>query len=139
VLDILHRELAAVLERIAEKITAIQQKTMNHELAQRIQSVKRMAMQRLQENARKPRKVYASEYAAKGQELRERYERLMQLANKISQQKAEIQEARSRLQKRLQDANKLHREFSEIGQTMSQQIGDLEGLVGDDTASPSKT
>ena len=66
--------------------------------------------------------------------LRERYERLQRVVNKITHQKAEIQRARRELEQKLRAAAELHRELSMIGQTMTDQIDNLEELMPDEGA-----
>lgn len=71
-------------------------------------------------------------------QLRERYGRLEQVANKITHQKAEIQRARRHLEQKLHAAAELHRELSTLGQTMTQQIDNLEEMMPDEGAGLSR-
>ncbi|NIR31838.1 MAG: hypothetical protein GWN84_21485 [Gammaproteobacteria bacterium] len=130
--EIMREELEPALRSLAQRITAARDKREKEQVEQRIQSLKQAATQRLRNNANKLRKLYGSEHHEKERQLRERYERLMKLAKKISQQKAELKQARAQLDAKLRDAHKIHQELKEIGQTMSKQIGGLEGIVEDD-------
>ena len=51
--------------------------------------------------------------------------------NKITHQKAEIQHARREIEQKLSTAGDLYRELSTLGQTMTQQIDNLEEMMPD--------
>jgi CRP-like cAMP-binding protein len=63
--------------------------------------------------------------------LRQQYEKLTRLANKITHQKAEIQRARRQLEQKLRAADQIHRELAELGLTMTQELDNLEGMMPD--------
>jgi rhodanese-related sulfurtransferase len=61
--------------------------------------------------------------------LRQNYEKLKRMANKITHQKAEIQRARHQLQQKLLAAEEVHRQLADLGQTMTQQLDNLDGMM----------
>ena len=64
--------------------------------------------------------------------LRQNYEKLKRVANKITHQKAEIQRARRQLQQKLLAADEVHRQLAELGDSMTQQLDNLDGMMPDE-------
>ena len=61
--------------------------------------------------------------------LRENYEKLKRMANKITHQKAEIQLARRQLAQKLLAADEVHRQLAELGNSMTEQLDNLDGMM----------
>ncbi len=61
--------------------------------------------------------------------LRQNYEKLKRMANKITHQKAQIQRARRQLQQQLVGADEVHRQLANLGQTMTKQLDNLEEMT----------
>ena len=64
--------------------------------------------------------------------LRQNYEKLKRMANKITHQKAEIQRARRQLQQKLLAADEVHRQLADLGESMTQQLDNLDGMMPED-------
>ena len=61
--------------------------------------------------------------------LRQNYEKLKRMANKITHQKAQIQRTRRQLQQKLLAADEVHRQLADLGQTMTKQLDNLEEMT----------
>ena len=61
--------------------------------------------------------------------LRQNYEKLKRIANKITYQKAGIQRARRQLQQKLLAADEVHRELAVLRGSMTQQLDNLDGMI----------
>lgn len=70
--------------------------------------------------------------AEKEAKVKEQYERLKILADKVARQKMEIQRAKQELREKLEVADRLHMEFDGIRRVLDGQIGVLESLDQDD-------
>ncbi len=69
--------------------------------------------------------------AARERELQSGYERLMDIANRIGRQKAQINDQRRLLAEKLAAADNLHRQVSDIATTVGRQMDDLEDLIAE--------
>ncbi len=129
--DITHM-IDAELRRYLKESVAAQRKLLEQRMNAAVAQLKHLATERMRKNAEKIRTACHAAYAAKEARLQQRYETLMSLAEKIRRQKAEIHEARTELEEKLAAANELHHQVSRIGETVSRQVDDLEGMVGDE-------
>ncbi len=75
---------------------------------------------------------YQAAHVAKEKKLRDRYEHLIALANKMTRQKAAIYQARRQLEDKLRLAEKVHNELAQIGLTVTRQLNDLEAMIPDE-------
>ncbi len=71
-------------------------------------------------------------YQQREQRLRERYEQLARLANRITHQKAAVMKARQQLDEKLKAADLVHQELRDLGHTMYKEIDGLEEIVAQD-------
>ena len=71
---------------------------------------------------------YATHYAKKDQVLRENYQKLMTLATKISQQKAQLQATRKQMEEKLQAANAVYKQVEDMRRLLGENIGTLDSL-----------
>lgn len=86
---------------------------------------------RLQENAQHQLRKrdaelkarYAAHYQKKDQILRENYQKLMTLATKISQQKAQLQTARQQFEEKLKAANAVYKQVEDMRRLLGENIG----------------
>lgn len=131
------RKMEAVLRQQLDNRVAQERERFARQLQTRIDNVKRVASDQIREKLEAARQEYRTEYERRERVLNERYERLLELANRISAQKAELQKARKQLDAKLQAVGQLHRELDQLGQQVSNQIGDLAGLVSEDDGNPS--
>jgi len=69
--------------------------------------------------------------ATRERELQSGYERLMDIANRIGRQKAQINDQRRLLAEKLAAADNLHRQVSDIATTVGRQMDDLEDLIAE--------
>ncbi len=71
------------------------------------------------------RRRYEQLYKKKELGLRAHYKKLMALANKISEQKAQLQQAKRQFDEKLAAANAVYKQVEDLRKTLRQHIGDL--------------
>jgi len=76
---------------------------------------------------------YAAHYRKKDQQLRDNYQKLMALASKINQQKAQLQATRRQMEEKLQAANAVYRQVEDMRRLLGENIGAVEP-VGTNTS-----
>ncbi|MBI4696094.1 MAG: hypothetical protein HY749_18955 [Gammaproteobacteria bacterium] len=91
--------------------------------------VHRLAEQQMRAKMDIVRGRYQVAYAEKERRLRERYEQLITLTNKVARQKAAINQARRELEEKLRIADQVHRDLSRIGLTVTNQLDVLEDMI----------
>lgn len=79
------------------------------------------------------RQRYEQQYKKKELKLRAHYKKLMALANKISQQKAQLQIAKKQFEDKLSAANAVYQQVEDMRKSLRQHISDLPPDVGIDT------
>ncbi len=75
-------------------------------------------------------------YQKKELALRAHYKKLMALANKISQQKAQLQQARRQFEEKLVAVNALHRQVEEMRRQLREHLGPAADPLAPDSRSP---
>ena len=90
------------------------------EKAQRLQQ---KAANELRKRDAELRQRYATHYRQKEQQLRENYQKLTVLAQKISQQKAQLQQARTYYEDKIKAANAVYKQIADMRQLLGEQIG----------------
>ena len=80
------------------------------------------------------RQRYETQYRKKELQLRAHYKKLMALANKISQQKAQLQQAKVQFEEKLAAANAVYRQVEDMRKALRQHIGALPGARDDNRA-----
>ena len=71
------------------------------------------------------RQRYELQYKKKELQLRAHYKKLMALANKISEQKAQLQAAKKQFEDKLSAANAVYKQVEDMRKTLRQHIDDL--------------
>jgi rhodanese-related sulfurtransferase len=66
---------------------------------------------------------YAAQLRRKDQALREHYQKLMTLATRISQQKAQLQAARRQFEEKLKKANAVYKQVEDMRRLLGEQVG----------------
>jgi CRP-like cAMP-binding protein len=96
---------ANVLERTLEVERRYQEK---------VRVLEQGAREQLRKREAELRARYAEHHRKKEQSLRDNYQKLMSLANKISQQKAQLQQARTQFEEKLKAANAVYRQVEDM-------------------------
>ncbi|MCP5146089.1 MAG: cyclic nucleotide-binding domain-containing protein [Gammaproteobacteria bacterium] len=107
---------------------------------ERMQAYLNSRVERMQSRAREIIQQRLKEARARDREimrqnedkLREHYDKLRQLANRVTHQKAELKRARQQLEEKLRAAEALQRELAQLGQTMTRELADLDDNGQDD-------
>lgn len=89
----------------------------------RLQRVRQNAALELRKRESALRMSLESAYQKKEIALRAHYKKLMALANKISQQKAQLQQARRQFEEKLVAVNALHRQVEEMRRQLREHLG----------------
>lgn len=71
------------------------------------------------------RQKYQQQFQKKELQLRAHYKKLMALANKITEQKAQLQVAKKQFEDKLSAANAVYKQVEDMRKTLRQHIGDL--------------
>lgn len=96
----------------------------------RLQRVRQNAALELRKREAALRASLETAYQKKELALRAHYKKLMALANKISQQKAQLQQARRQFEEKLVAVNALHRQVEEMRRQLREHLGpDVDPLV----------
>ncbi|MGH8595368.1 MAG: hypothetical protein ACREXT_01775, partial [Gammaproteobacteria bacterium] len=97
-----------------------------HEKAQRLQH---NAQAELRKRDAQLKQRYADHYRKKEQILRDNYQKLMGLANKISQQKAQLQQARKQFEEKLKAANAVYKQVEDMRRLLGEHIGSIDSTT----------
>ncbi len=119
------------LERTVSDDLQNQRETLRNLLQAHLDKLERAVKADMDARARSLEAHYEQHYAEKEQKLRAGYEQLTSLANRISQQKAEINKARKGLESMLQTASRVHREVFRAGSSLVEKLDHL-GELGED-------
>lgn len=130
------RELEMRFRRYVEQIREEERRRAQARLQQHARRLQQLAEQQLRAKIETVKARYQAAYAAREKTLRERYEHLLAMANKVTRQKAAIYQARRQLEDKLRLAEQVHHELAQIGLTVTRQLNDLEGMIPDDGAPP---
>lgn len=130
------RELEMRFRRYVEQIREEERRRAQARLQQHARRLQQLAEQQLRAKIETVKTRYQAAYAAREKTLRERYEHLLAMANKVTRQKAAIYQARRQLEDKLRLAEQVHHELAQIGLTVTRQLNDLEGMIPDDNAPP---
>ena len=71
------------------------------------------------------RQRYKQQFKKKELQLRAQYKKLMALANKISEQKAQLQHAKKQFEEKITAANAVYKQVEDMRKTLREHIGDL--------------
>lgn len=117
----LREEIATVRETERQRYEA--------RFAGRVGQMRKRAEEVLREKLMQARARDRERIALRERELDDFHARLVGLANRVTHQKARIQEARNALADKLAAVDSLHRELSSLGQSMTQQLDELDNLT----------
>ena len=122
------REMLFKIRRCVGAFASAQRLRYEEQLRARTAQVEAVATKELHRKAEEIRLIYQGKADAKQRALRRHYQRLLRLANQVTQQKAELQQARNDLEKKLRTTDSLYREVHDIRRMLTQRIGNLDGL-----------
>ncbi len=126
------RDLEVRFRRYVQQVRSEERKRAQAQLQQHAKRLQALAEQQLRAKIETVRERYQAAYIAREKKLRERYEHLIAMANKMTRQKAAIYQARRQLEDKLRLAEQVHNELAQIGLTVTRQLNDLEGMIPDE-------
>ncbi len=91
--------------------------------------LKAQAEEQLRTKVRALRARFEQANAAREQDIRKRYAQLLELANRLTRQKAEINQARKLIEEKLGRAEILHRELAELGGVVSGHLDQIDEML----------
>ncbi len=92
----------------------------------KVQKLQQQAQAALRKRDTELRQRYAAHFQKKDQSLRENYQKLMQLATKISQQKAQLQTARAQFEEKIKAANAVYRQVEDMRRLLGEQLSPID-------------
>lgn len=90
---------------------------------QKVVRLQEQAQARLRQRDAELKAHYAAQFRRKDQALRENYQKLMTLATKISQQKAQLQAARRQFEEKLKAANAVYKQVEDMRRLLGEHVG----------------
>lgn len=100
----------------------------------KVAKFQQQAQAALRKRDAKLKERYAAHYRKKDQVLRDNYQKLMALATKISQQKAQLQATRKQMEEKLRAANAVYKQVEDMRRLLGENIGSID-TFGASTAS----
>ena len=91
--------------------------------------LKSQAEEQLRAKVKAIRARFEQANAAREQDIRKRYAQLLDLANRLTRQKAEINQARQQIEEKLGRAETLHRELAELGGVVSGHLDQIDEML----------
>ena len=91
--------------------------------------LKGQAEEQLRAKVKALRARFEQANAAREQDIRKRYAQLLELANRLTRQKAEINHARQQIEEKLGRAETLHRELAELGGVVSGHLDQIDEML----------
>jgi len=91
--------------------------------------LKAQAEEQLRTKVKAIRARFEQANAAREQDIRKRYAQLLELANRLTRQKAEINLARQQIEEKLGRAETLHRELAELGGVVSGHLDQIDQML----------
>ena len=91
--------------------------------------LKAQAEEQLRTKVRALRARFEQANVAREQDIRKRYAQLLELANRLTRQKAEINQARQQIEEKLGRAETLHRELAELGGVVSGHLDQIDEML----------
>jgi len=116
--------LRACLERGAERARA----EAEARVAARLERVQRAAAREVKRQAEAFRQRYRAHYRESENKLRQQYDKLVALADKVARQKVEVQQARRELAQKVEATQRLQREIDELRTILTTHLGNIEEL-----------
>ena len=127
----LMRSIEATVRTQLERSIEVQREVVRNELAERVSTVKQAAIREVRKQVEAYRDRYRTEHAHREEKLKGQYDKLMELAHRISRQKAELQTARKDLQLKLDATSRLQSEIDSLRTNLSGHLDSFDGI--DDT------
>ncbi len=93
------------------------------------EKLKAQAEEQLRTKVKAIRARFEQANAAREQDIRKRYAQLLELANRLTRQKAEINQARHQIEEKLGRAETLHRELAELGGVVSGHLDQIDEML----------
>lgn len=125
----LTRAFEADLRRVVDALRAEERTRAQFKLKAYADKLKLQAEEQLKAKARAMRTRYEQANAAREADIRKRYEQLLDLANRLTRQKAEINQARQQIEDKLKRAESLHRELAELGGVVSGHLEQIDEML----------
>ncbi|MGE0861731.1 MAG: hypothetical protein AB7I01_20630 [Gammaproteobacteria bacterium] len=125
----LTRAFEADLRRVVDTLRAEERTRAQFKLKAYADKLKLQAEEQLKAKARAMRARYEQANAAREADIRKRYEQLLDLANRLTRQKAEINQARQQIEDKLKRAESLHRELAELGGVVSGHLEQIDEML----------
>jgi hypothetical protein len=91
----------------------------------KIKRVRKAAVIEVRKRQELSRQKYQQQFKKKELQLRAHYAKLMALANKISEQKAQLQQAKKQFEDKLSAANAVYKQVEDLRKTLREHIGDV--------------
>ena len=134
-LDTLETAFREQLESVRKQLESVrkqERERVEEHVQERIVQIRKRAEELIREKLLLARARDKEQKKQAEERLRQNYEKLKRMANKITHQKAEIQRARRQLQQKLLAADEVHRQLADLGESMTQQLDNLDGMMPED-------
>lgn len=109
----------------AETVALIRGKEIEERYEYKMQRLRKAAAVEVRKRQELARQKYRQQFKTKELQLRAHYKKLMALANKITEQKAELQQAKKQFEDKLSAANAVYEQVEGMRKTLRQHIGEL--------------
>lgn len=123
------RAFEAELRRYVDGIRIDERKRAQAKLKAYAEKLKLQAEEQLRARVKALKARFEEANASREQDIRKRYEQLLELANRLTRQKAEINQARQQIEEKLGRAETLHRELAELGGVVSSHLDQIDGML----------
>ena len=121
-------QLESMLRSTIKQRVARERNELRSQLQNKIDNVKKNAVQEVKRQTQLYREKIRAEHTERTQRLKGQYQKLMELAHRISRQKAELKRARKELEAKLQATTRLQTEIDTLKDTLTQSIGTFDTL-----------
>ncbi len=91
----------------------------------KLKRVRKAAAVEVRKRQELARQRYKQQFKKKELQLRAQYKKLMALANKITEQKAQLQSAKKQFEEKINAANAVYKQVEDMRKTLREHIGDL--------------
>lgn len=124
-------EFEGMLRGVVDKRLARERRDIHARLQAKVANVKKNAVQEVKRQTQLYREKVRAEHSERTQRLKGQYQKLMELAHRISRQKAELKRARHELESKLQATLRLQTEIDTLKDSLTQSIGTFDTLDSD--------
>jgi len=128
-LQTITRAFEAELKRHVDGIRHEERSRAQIKLKGYAEKLKVQAEEQLRNKIKVVKARFEQAHAAREQDIRKRYEQLLELANRLTRQKAEIHQARQQIEDKLKRAETLHRELAELGGVVSGHLDQIDEML----------